>query len=166
MDHGLCPFCCGESLSIFCKRGDIGLRCRTCRSVFRYIRADEFGRLHDEAFQDANFLDAAAVTRGPEPAGRVVVVGRVTTRSRSRLRPPPGSCSRGRVCGGSGRAQPGKSEAHTRHVGIGPLYPDVVSIPQDASFDAVVALGRAANVKVRLRLVSQLPASLQGSRLD
>jgi 2-polyprenyl-3-methyl-5-hydroxy-6-metoxy-1,4-benzoquinol methylase len=144
MDHRPCPFCCDESSSIFGTRGDIWLRCRTCRSVFRDITADKFGRLHDEAFQDADFLDAVVATHGLEPA-RAVWDG-LSLPGRSLLEIGPGSGHLLAAAHEAGRAVAAveHSQANRKFIqdiwGIGPLYPDLAAIPQDVSFDAVVAI--------------------------
>ena len=67
MRHRPCPFCCNESFSIFGARGDLWVRCRGCRSVFRDITAEKFEQLHGEAFQDTHFLDSHIAASGLEP---------------------------------------------------------------------------------------------------
>jgi len=144
MDHRPCPFCCDESSTIFGRHGDIWLRCRTCRSVFRDITADKFGRLHDEAFQDADFLDAVVATCGLEPAR--AVWDRLSLPGRSLLEVGPGSGHLLAAAHEAGRAVAAveHSQANRKFIqdiwGIGPLYPELAAIPQGASFDAVVAI--------------------------
>lgn len=71
MEHRPRPFCSDDSSSIFGRRGDIRLRCQICRTVFGDVTADEFKRIHDDAFLAAEFLGAVIATRGLEPAHAV-----------------------------------------------------------------------------------------------
>lgn len=120
------------------------LRCQVCRSIFRDITADEFGRLHDEAFLDAEFLDAVIATRGLEPAH--AVWDGLSLPGRSLLEVGPGSGHLLAAAHKAGRAVAAveHSTANRKFIqdmwGIGPLYTDIASIPHDASFDAVVAI--------------------------
>lgn len=65
----ICPFCESVNARRFGIRlGATFLRCNSCRSIFRDLDRDAFERLHDEAFEEDEFLDRVIAQLGTQPA--------------------------------------------------------------------------------------------------
>ncbi len=64
-----CPFCRSDSSRAVGTRVDIWAKCQNCRSVFRDITLARFQQIHDEAFQDSEYIESSIALAGREPLG-------------------------------------------------------------------------------------------------
>ena len=139
-----CPFCRSDSSRAVGTRVDIWAKCQNCRSVFRDITPARFQQIHDEAFQDSEYIDSSNALIGREPlcarwdglalpGGSVLEIG-------------PGSghlLAAAREAGCSVEAVE-SSAVHRDYIrdtwGIGSLYSTMDEIPDGRAFDAIVAI--------------------------
>jgi SAM-dependent methyltransferase len=139
-----CPFCSSESSTEFGTRGGVWVRCRSCRSVFRDITADKFEQLHDESWRDAQFVDSIVATVGLEPTR--ALWEKLSLPGMSLLEIGPGTGHLLAAAEEAGRRVTAveSSEVHRKFIrdtwGIQSLYPDIATIPDGLSFDAIVAI--------------------------
>lgn len=63
-----CPFCESASARRFGTRHDATfVRCNSCRSIYRDIGSKAFQRLHEQAFEEDEFLDRVIAAAGTKP---------------------------------------------------------------------------------------------------
>ncbi len=112
--------------------------------MFQDITAEKFGQLHHEAWQDTRFVDSIVATSGLEPAS--ARWGELSLPGTSLLEIGPGTGHLLAAAHKAGRSVTAveSSEIHRTFIrdtwGINSLYPDITAMPQDLSFDAVVAI--------------------------
>jgi 2-polyprenyl-3-methyl-5-hydroxy-6-metoxy-1,4-benzoquinol methylase len=144
MRHRSCPFCSSESSSIFGTREEVWVRCGNCRSVFRDITVNKFEQLHGEAWQDTRFVDSTVAARGLEPASTRWNEFSLPGSSLLEIGPGAGHLLAAAHKAGRSVAAVESSEVHREFIretwGIHSLYPDIASVPDGLSFDAVVAI--------------------------
>lgn len=143
MRHRLCPFCSSDSSNVFGSRGGLWVRCRSCRSVFQDITVDKFEQLHVEAFQDSRFTESTVAARGLEPSDASWEELRLPGVSLLEIGPGTGHLLAAAHKAGRRVTAVESSEIHRVFIqetwGID-SYPDMAALPQDMSFDAIVAI--------------------------
>lgn len=150
MGNRACPFCLFiESIAIGI-RGDAWHRCRNCRSVFRDITPDRFKEIHDEAFQDGEFITSIVASDGLEPARALWDLLSLPGASVLEIGPGAGHLLAGAQKAGLSVAAVETSQVHRDFIretwGIGEVYADLTEIPAGRSFDAIVTINTFEHV--------------------
>src|ERR1700678_1553638 len=68
MRNRMCPFCHSNCSRIVGTRVDVWAKCLDCRSIFRDITPARSRQIHDEAFQDREFIASLLALDGEQPA--------------------------------------------------------------------------------------------------
>lgn len=155
-----CPFCGSGVAERFGDRlGAEFVRCLSCRSIHRDLDNDAFQRLHDEAFEDDDFLDRVVAGHGNEPA--IEAWDRLDLAGSTVLEIGPGA---GHLLAGAAFRQRAVMAVETsaRHRafirqawGIETLFASVDDIPTDIAVDTILAVNVLEHVyDVRSFLVS------------
>jgi SAM-dependent methyltransferase len=122
----------------------VWVRCQICRSTFQNITAEEFARLHDEAWQDTRFVDAKVAALGLDPA--MARFEELSLPGTSLLEIGPGTGHLLAAAHKSGRSVTAveSSKVHQEFIrdtwGIDSLYEHTAAVPDGLLFDAVVAI--------------------------
>src|ERR1700722_298125 len=144
MHNRKCPFCRSDSFRTVGIRVDEWVRCLNCRSIFRDVTPARAQQIHDEAFQDSEFIDAMLAAAGTEPlharwnrlelpVGSVLEIG-------------PGTGHMLAAAKQAGCSVEGveSSKVHRDYIrdtwGIEAIYPTMDEIPQDRTFDTIVCI--------------------------
>ena len=139
-----CPFCDSDSSRLFGIRGDTWTRCRNCRSVFRDITTSRFQEIHDEAFQDDEFIEASVAATGHQPS--TALWDSLALPGTSVLEIGPGSGHLLAAAHKAGRSVGAveTSAVHRNYIrdtwGIDSVYSTMDEIPESRAFDAIVAI--------------------------
>jgi len=129
---------------MFGVRGGLWIRCVECRSIFQDITAEEFERLHGEAFQTHAFVNSVVAMSGVDPAR--ARWAELSLPGTSLLEVGPGSGHLLAAARDAGRtvAAIETSEVNRNFIrktwGIEALYADIEDVPDDLSFDAIVMI--------------------------
>jgi 2-polyprenyl-3-methyl-5-hydroxy-6-metoxy-1,4-benzoquinol methylase len=124
-------------------RDGLWLRCRTCRSVFRDMTVEKYNELHEQAWQDSEFVESVVAAAGLEPA--IERWAQMDLPGSSVLEVGPGS---GHLLAAAQQAGYSVTAVESSQVnrkfiydtwGIDSVYPDMSALPADLKFDAVVA---------------------------
>jgi 2-polyprenyl-3-methyl-5-hydroxy-6-metoxy-1,4-benzoquinol methylase len=144
MRNRICPFCRSDSSRTVGTRVDVWVKCLNCRSIFRDITPARSQQIHDEAFQDSEFIDSVLAVSGGQslrshwdllalPGGSVLEIG-------------PGSghlLAAAKQAGCSVEAVE-SSAVHRDYIrdtwGIDSVYATMDKIPADHTFDTIVAV--------------------------
>jgi 2-polyprenyl-3-methyl-5-hydroxy-6-metoxy-1,4-benzoquinol methylase len=144
MRNRICPFCHSDSSRTVGTRVDVWAKCLNCRSIFRDITPARSRQIHEEAFQDSEFIDSVLALAGDQPlrtrwdelalpGGSVLEIG-------------PGSghlLAAARQAGCSVEAVE-SSAVHRDYIrdtwGIDSVYETMDEIPADHTFDTIVAV--------------------------
>ena len=143
--HGReCPFChCGSSRTVGI-RIDVWVKCRNCRSVFRDITPARFQQIHDEAFQDSEYIESSLALTGHGPSS--ALWDALSLPGESVLEIGPGSGHLLAAAGQAGRSVEAveSSKIHRDYIrdvrGISSVYETLDEIPAGRTFDAIVAI--------------------------
>lgn len=140
-----CPFCGSTTAQRFGHRhGAQFLRCRSCRSIYRDLDVEAFERLHEQAFEEDDFLDRVVAGHGTEPASQAW--DRLDLPGSTVLEIGPGAghlLAGAAVCGRRVMAveTSARHRAFIREMwGIDTLFESIDDLPADLAVDAVVAI--------------------------
>jgi 2-polyprenyl-3-methyl-5-hydroxy-6-metoxy-1,4-benzoquinol methylase len=139
-----CPFCHSDSSRLVGTRVDIWVKCRNCRSVFRDITPARFQQIHDEAFQDNEYLEASVSLAGPGPRSALWEALSLPGTSVLEIGPGAGHLLAAASQAGCTVEAVESSKVHRDYIrdtwGIGSLYAAIDEIPDDRAYDAIVAI--------------------------
>jgi SAM-dependent methyltransferase len=125
-------------------RGDIWVRCRDCRSVFRDITPARFAQIHDEAFQDLGHIESLLAFAGDRPLHALWDLLALPGGSVLEIGPGSGHLLAAARDAGCTVEAVESSAVHRDYIrdtwGIGAVYPTMDDIPAGRSFDTVVAI--------------------------
>lgn len=140
-----CPFCGSGNRQRFGSRlGAEFIRCRSCRSIYRDITIEEFDRVHEDAFEEGDFLERILAGYGREPD--VKAWDRLALPGSSVLEIGPGA---GHLLAGAAARQRTvfAVETSARHReflreswGIERLFASMASLPTDLRVETIVAI--------------------------
>jgi 2-polyprenyl-3-methyl-5-hydroxy-6-metoxy-1,4-benzoquinol methylase len=139
-----CPFCGSDSSRAVGTRVDIWAKCTRCRSVFRDITPARFQLLHDEAFQDSEYIDTSNALIGSEPLGALWAGLDLPAGSVLEIGPGSGHLLAAARAAGCSVEAVESSAVHRDYIrdtwGIGTLYATMEEITDGRAFDAIVAI--------------------------
>lgn len=139
-----CPYCHSHSSRTIGTRVDVWVRCLNCRSIFRDITPARYQQIHDEAFQDDEFIDAIRAAAGEQPQRARWDLLALPGRSVLEIGPGSGHLLAAAKQAGCSVQAVESSQVHRDYIrdtwGIESLYATMDEIPADRSFDTVVAI--------------------------
>jgi 2-polyprenyl-3-methyl-5-hydroxy-6-metoxy-1,4-benzoquinol methylase len=144
MHNRKCPFCRSDSFRTVGIRVDEWVKCLNCRSIFRDVTPARSQQIHDEAFQDSEFIDAMLAAAGEQPQrARWDLLG-LPGGSVLEIGPGTGHLLAAAKQAGCSVEAVESSEVHRDYIrdvwGIESVYATMDEIPPDRTFDTVVAI--------------------------
>jgi SAM-dependent methyltransferase len=144
MPNRICPFCRSDSSRTVGIRVDVWVKCLNCRSIFRDITPARSRQIHDEAFQDSEFIDSMYAVAGEQPARAVWDVLALPGDSVLEIGPGSGHLLAAAKQAGCSVEAVESSKIHRDYIrdvwGIDSVYATMDEIPADHTFDIVVAV--------------------------
>jgi SAM-dependent methyltransferase len=144
MRHRECPFCHSDSSRLVGVRVDIWVKCINCGSVFRDITPARFQQIHDEAFQDSEFLESSVALTGRGPSSALWEELSLPGKSVLEIGPGSGHLLAAAQQAGCSVEAVESSTVHRDYIrdvwGIGSLYSTIDEVPDGRAYDAIVAI--------------------------
>jgi SAM-dependent methyltransferase len=139
-----CPFCHSDSSRLVGTRVDIWVKCRNCRSVFRDVTPARFQQIHDEAFQDGEYLESSVALTGRRASSALWEALSLPGTSVLEIGPGSGHLLAAAQQAGCSVAAVESSKVHRDYIrdtwGIESLYATIDEIPDDRAYAAIVAI--------------------------
>ena len=140
----MCPFCQNDSSRTVGSRVDVWAKCLNCRSIFRDVTPARSGQIHDEAFQDSEFIDSFLALAGEQPARARWDTLALPGGSVLEIGPGSGHLLAAAKQAGCSVEAVESSKVHRDYIrdvwGIDSVYATMDEIPVDHTFDTVVAV--------------------------
>jgi SAM-dependent methyltransferase len=123
---------------------DVWVKCLDCRSIFRDITPARSQQIHDEAFQDSEFIDSVRAVAGEQPMRASWDLMALPGRSVLEIGPGTGHLLAAAKQAGCSVEAVESSAVHRDYIrnawGIDSVYATMDEIPTDRTFDTIVAV--------------------------
>lgn len=143
--HGRrCPFCRNDSSRAVGTRVDVWVKCLSCRSIFRDITPARFQQIHNESFQDSEYIESSVALTGRGPSSALWDALALPGASVLEIGPGSGHLLAAAKQAGCSVEAVESSALHRGYIrdawGIDSVYATMDEIPADRAFDTVVAI--------------------------